>query len=541
MKIPIILSYGFGVESTAILLRWIFEPQTRYFVKRTKKEGSKRQRKAKREYFDLADLTVIGSQTGDEHRDTQEAVETHIFPLLRANRIRFVEVARAGEHESDGIVVFQDSTEPHIFHREGAYKLSDHLKLAGTVPQFGGEHRCAMHYKAFVIEHWLKYYLGRNDVCHVFGYNRDEAARGASSDDGIASRNERVLVAFGYNRDEQARADRNQSAYQQTNAREQQQGRRVIVAFGYNADEEGRADSSDVAYEKRNAEGKEVRVAFGFNADEERRADRATELDAQERRVAFGYNRDELARADRTTTHDTIARVGFYPLIDWGWSREDCENYIFEKLGVRWQKSACVYCPFNKEAGKSTPKGIERLTAHPEQTANALLVEYTSLCMNPRGALFNTKTLHSIVLNSEQLQAIAAFEETLSRIEYGLYEVKRIYSGPGSAARSVIQIAKGSRLEMSAKFEQYVKKLKLKSRSERGINYGYFAERGEHYPAIEGFLVVAPSTVGTKVRGQFTVFEERFLKAARELHIKHPLTPGTALVNSPLFFESLAA
>jgi hypothetical protein len=492
MTTPIILSYGFGVESTAILLRWIFEAESRYFVRWTTKSG-KRRKRGKREYFNLADLTVIGSQTGDEHRDTQESVETHIFPLLRSRRIRFVEVARAGEHESDGIVVFQDSTEPFIFHREGAYKLSQHLKLAGTVPQFGGEHRCAMHYKGFVIEHWLKYYFGRNDVCHVFGYNADEATRAERSATGIETRNGEVLVAFGYNKDEQSRAD-----------------------------------NSDVAYAKR-------------NADDEARTVSEPETAEQERLVAFGYNRDEVERADRTTTYDSLARVGFYPLIEWGWSREDCENYIFEKLGVHWQKSACVYCPFNKEASKSTPKGIARLQAHPEQTADALLVEYTSLCMNPRGALFNTRTLHTIVLSSEQEQAIAAFEDALRRIEYGLYEVKRIYSGPGSAARSVIQIANGSGFEMRAKFEQYVRKLKLKRHSERGINYGYFAERGEDYPAIEGFLVVAPATVGTKVRGQFPVFEERFLRAARQLGIKHPLTPGTALVKSPLFFEALAA
>jgi hypothetical protein len=532
-KIPIILSYGFGVESTAILLRWLFEPQTRYFVTRTAQP--------QREYFDLADLTIIGSQTGDEHQDTQNNVERYIFPLLRQHRIRFVEVARAGEHESDGIIVFQDSTEPRIFHRAGAYKLSDHLKLAGTVPQYGGEHRCAMHYKSFVIEHWLKYYFGRNDVCHVFGYNRDETQRAARSATGIAARNEQVLVAFGYNKDEGARADRNQAAYQATNAREQTQTRTVRVAFGYNAAEAGRADNSDAAYAKRNGRSQEVRVAFGFNVDEGNRAARATELDRQERRVAFGYNAAELNRAARTATHDTIARIGFYPLIDWGWSRTACENYIIEKLGIPFQKSACVFCPFNREASKSTPKGIARLQAHPEQTADALLVEYTSLCLNPRGALFNTKTLHTIVVNSEQNAARAAFEHKLGQMEYGLYEVKRLYSGPGTAARSVIQIAKGQRAEMIAQFESFVSSLKLKPQSERGITYGYFAERGPDYPAIEGFLVVAPATVGTKVRGQFPVFEERFLQAARQLRIKFPLTPGTALVQSPLFFSSLAA
>lgn len=64
--------------------------------------------------------------------------ERYILPLLRAERVRFVEVARCGHLEKEGIVVLADSRSPRSLHMDGAYKLSDELRAAGTVPQFGG-------------------------------------------------------------------------------------------------------------------------------------------------------------------------------------------------------------------------------------------------------------------------------------------------------------------------------------------------------------------------------------------------------------------
>lgn len=48
----IYLSWGMGVESTAILLRWLIDPTSRNFP--------------------LSQLSVITAQTGDEHRDYVE-------------------------------------------------------------------------------------------------------------------------------------------------------------------------------------------------------------------------------------------------------------------------------------------------------------------------------------------------------------------------------------------------------------------------------------------------------------------------------------
>ena len=115
-----ILSYGMGVESTAILLRFLEEPDT--FE------------------FDLSNLIVIVAMTGDEWENTRTDVERHILPRIRGHNVRFVQVARAGHLQKDGIAVLDDGRRPHKLFAEGAYKLSDELRGAGMVPAFAGQH-----------------------------------------------------------------------------------------------------------------------------------------------------------------------------------------------------------------------------------------------------------------------------------------------------------------------------------------------------------------------------------------------------------------
>jgi hypothetical protein len=110
-----ILSYGMGVESTAILLRWCFEEDTRPCP--------------------LDRLVVITAQVGNEYKDTCRDVEMYVLPMMRRHRIRFVQVARHGHWEADGIRILDDSREPIQVFLDGDYKLSDELKRNGTVPQ----------------------------------------------------------------------------------------------------------------------------------------------------------------------------------------------------------------------------------------------------------------------------------------------------------------------------------------------------------------------------------------------------------------------
>lgn len=80
----VVLSYGLGVDSTAMFLRWLNEPDSRD--------------------FDLDDLLVVTAMTGNEWPDTVELVERHILPRFREAGVTFAQVARAGASQKDGIV-----------------------------------------------------------------------------------------------------------------------------------------------------------------------------------------------------------------------------------------------------------------------------------------------------------------------------------------------------------------------------------------------------------------------------------------------------
>lgn len=98
----VVLSYGLGEDSTAILLRWIEDPTSRD--------------------FDLSDLVVITAMTGNEWESTRTAVETHVLPRLAAAGIRYIQVGRARRHVTkagDGVVVLDDSRAPTQLHIDG--------------------------------------------------------------------------------------------------------------------------------------------------------------------------------------------------------------------------------------------------------------------------------------------------------------------------------------------------------------------------------------------------------------------------------------
>lgn len=117
----VVLSYGLGEDSTAILLRWIADPTSRD--------------------FDLQDLAVVVAMTGSEWDSTRMAVEEHILPQVAAAGIRFIQVARGQRHVTtagDGVVVLSDSRTPTRLYIEGGYSLYQEMTEAGTVPQSGG-------------------------------------------------------------------------------------------------------------------------------------------------------------------------------------------------------------------------------------------------------------------------------------------------------------------------------------------------------------------------------------------------------------------
>ncbi len=152
----VVLSYGLGVDSTALLLRWLEEPRSRD--------------------FDLSDLLIVTSMTGDEWPRTGVLVEQHILPRLREAGLRYAQVARAGSKQAQGIIVLDDSDTPAHLHIAGAYKLSDELVAAGTIPQVGGNRICSMKFKGWVIDHYLEQHAP-DATRHAFGYETSELGR----------------------------------------------------------------------------------------------------------------------------------------------------------------------------------------------------------------------------------------------------------------------------------------------------------------------------------------------------------------------------
>lgn len=386
-----ILSYGEGVESTAALIRWIFEPETRPCP--------------------LDKLIVITSQVGNEWPDTGRDVETHILPLMRQHGIRFVQVARAGHNEKDGITVLEDSRCPTRCFSGGDYTLAEELRTAGTVPQYSGTHRCSLKFKAFVVESWLD-------------ANVREPAR---------------------------------------------------HAFGYNIDERDRVEKCEARFTER---------------------------------IAFGFNKDELDRVEKGQKYDTPSRVGFYPLVEWGWSRQNCIDYIRHHLGVTWKKSACVFCPFscNKQ---SEAELAARQANFPEEVADAMMLEHLSLSLNPEGVLYSNKALKDFVKDTGNTAALAAFNRKLATAPWTIYRVRRIWKAKTIADRAVERM--GSFATQAAAERELLAAPAGKVKRLREIIYDVLRERDKSYfPSREEYYVAAPAIVEDKARYGIPKFDKQW-------------------------------
>ena len=153
----IVLSWGLGRDSTALLLRWITEPATRPCP--------------------LRDLLLITAQTGDEWPATGELVTRYMLPLLREHAIRWVQVARRGPKQEEGVAILADTRSPARVYLDGAYTLGDEMTAAGTIPQSGGRRTCSLKAKGWPIDTFLAAELGDATYTHVMGFEAGEAGR----------------------------------------------------------------------------------------------------------------------------------------------------------------------------------------------------------------------------------------------------------------------------------------------------------------------------------------------------------------------------
>ncbi|MCF6391262.1 MULTISPECIES: hypothetical protein [Mycobacteriaceae] len=158
----VVVSYGLGLDSTCLLLRWLTEPETRD--------------------FDLADMVVLTAMTGDEFRSTSRDVETYILPLFRRFGVRYIQCARSERTPTangNGVVVLDDSTCPQKLYSDGAYRLSTEMLSAGTVPQLGGKRACSIHAKGWALDPVIKKITDGQPYRHVIGFEAGEQRRAA--------------------------------------------------------------------------------------------------------------------------------------------------------------------------------------------------------------------------------------------------------------------------------------------------------------------------------------------------------------------------
>lgn len=158
----VVLSYGMGLDSTCLLLRWLQEPASRD--------------------FDLSDLVLVTAFTGDEFESTRDVVERHVLPRLRDHGVRFVQCARSQRlttTRGDGVVVLDDSTSPQKLHFRGRYRLSDEMLSQGTIPQLGGFRSCSVHSKANALEPVIAALTQGQPYRHAIGFEAGERARAA--------------------------------------------------------------------------------------------------------------------------------------------------------------------------------------------------------------------------------------------------------------------------------------------------------------------------------------------------------------------------
>ncbi|MEU0853351.1 hypothetical protein ABZ387_36335 [Streptomyces flaveolus] len=79
-------------------------------------------------------------------------------------------------------------------------------------------------------------------------------------------------------------------------------------------------------------------------------------------RQVMGFNANETGRCLRDETASKLpGRAGLYPLVDWGWGRQQVEDYLLARFGVHWPKSYRTFRCF--------PVSMGAFPAHPRATA----------------------------------------------------------------------------------------------------------------------------------------------------------------------------
>ncbi|WP_280454195.1 hypothetical protein [Nocardia brasiliensis] len=156
----IIINWGLGADSSAVLEYLIAHPEARDWA--------------------LEDLCVVTAMVGDEWSQTGVDASECILPVLRANNIRYIQLARSQRKTTKsglGIRVLDDSRAPRTLFFAGDYRLSEEMITAATIPQTGGSRLCSVHAKGQVIDPVLAAITRGQPFRQLIGYESTERGR----------------------------------------------------------------------------------------------------------------------------------------------------------------------------------------------------------------------------------------------------------------------------------------------------------------------------------------------------------------------------
>jgi hypothetical protein len=244
---------------------------------------------------------------------------------------------------------------------------------------------------------------------------------------------------------------------------------------------------------------------------------------------AIGFAVGEERRVAKDQNFGTMAgRVPSYPLIEWGWDRQDCIDYIKEITGVTWLKSACGYCPFSR----GCPEVVERWRNEPEAAAMAMEMEEQALRFNERMNLFVSKSVKSVVEADNNFVALSALtRRRKERKDWAVYLMRRVMlpkklkgedgkpngkldkTKRGRTERNIEVMFTGTEEECRKAFPVHATKASrfMKKDVTMDGDRAVLAERGETFPTYEAVIIVAPATAAAK-----TMNRTRFHNAWRE-------------------------
>ncbi|GLF98277.1 hypothetical protein SYYSPA8_28290 [Streptomyces yaizuensis] len=234
----------------------------------------------------------------------------------------------------------------------------------------------------------------------------------------------------------------------------------------------------------------------------------------------IGFNADEIGRSERDRLSNTALRTGVYPLIEWGWGRQKCEDFLLDRLGVRWKKSYCSFCCYPVSVGAMSAH-LDRMRAFPEIAGRVLRLEYTAMRLNPNARLFGRRSLLGQFdpVHSENGPVLEAFDQELASCPWAVYHLRRLRppsskdpAAPGEWLRSVRRLRTGQPADLARTLKRVGGRIgaRLEREEQFGSVRAWKLERGQDLPVTEEFLVSAPAFVADKEKADFTEKWERY-------------------------------